>query len=323
MRKIIFFVMMMLAVSVSAQVNIANGLLAYYPYNGNANDESGNGYNGFVNGPTLTIDRFGASNKAYSFSGNTISANIPYNFDNDFSHNFWFKVINQNMVSGFFSWGDFTGSDYNSYSSFGASSGTLYTTLIEVDNISNCDLNAGVISNASGNFDNNWHMATTVKAGTTISLYIDTILIGSTNILDSCNVFLDIISFRVGNSLVGLQFTGSVDDIMFYSRALNSTEISYLYNLNSSWSSPTATELISENNINIYPNPVDNLANISFTENGIYNIQVVDMTGRLIYTAQVSDQNLQLNTSSWAAGMYRLNIFSENGQFESKTIVKE
>jgi hypothetical protein len=47
------------------------------------------------------------------------------------------------------------------------------------------------------------------------------------------------------------------------------------------------------------------------------------MTGRLIYTAQVSDRNLQLNTSSWAAGMYRLNIFSENGQFESKTIVKE
>ena len=50
MRKIIFFAAMLFAVSVSAQVNIANGLLAYYPYNGNANDESGNGYNGTVNG---------------------------------------------------------------------------------------------------------------------------------------------------------------------------------------------------------------------------------------------------------------------------------
>jgi photosystem II stability/assembly factor-like uncharacterized protein len=92
----------------------------------------------------------------------------------------------------------------------------------------------------------------------------------------------------------------------------------YTYN-----STPSNVEPILSKDISVYPNPFDNLANISFPENGIYNIQVVDMTGRLIYTAQVSDQNLQLNTSSWAAGMYRLNISNEKGQFQSKTIVKE
>ncbi|MFH2142602.1 MAG: LamG-like jellyroll fold domain-containing protein [Bacteroidota bacterium] len=43
--------------------------VACYPFNGNANDESGNGYNGTVYGATLTEDRFGNTDAAYSFDG--------------------------------------------------------------------------------------------------------------------------------------------------------------------------------------------------------------------------------------------------------------
>jgi hypothetical protein len=35
----------------------SNGLVAWYPFNGNANDESGNGNDGTVNGAALTADR--------------------------------------------------------------------------------------------------------------------------------------------------------------------------------------------------------------------------------------------------------------------------
>ena len=45
-----------------------DGLLAYYPFSGNANDASGNGKNGQVNGATLTTDRFGNANSAYQFT---------------------------------------------------------------------------------------------------------------------------------------------------------------------------------------------------------------------------------------------------------------
>ena len=48
---------------------IANGLVAAYEFTGNANDVSGNGNNGVVNGATLTADRFGNPNSAYSFDG--------------------------------------------------------------------------------------------------------------------------------------------------------------------------------------------------------------------------------------------------------------
>ena len=45
------------------------GLVGYWPFNGNANDESGNAHHGTVNGPTLTTGRFGNVNGAYSFDG--------------------------------------------------------------------------------------------------------------------------------------------------------------------------------------------------------------------------------------------------------------
>ena len=53
----------------------SNGLVGWWPFNGNANDESGNGNNGTVNGATLTSDRFGNAGKAYSFVSSYI--NVP------------------------------------------------------------------------------------------------------------------------------------------------------------------------------------------------------------------------------------------------------
>ena len=41
-------------------------IIAYYAFSGNANDSSGNGYDGTISGdPQLTTDRFGNSNSAY------------------------------------------------------------------------------------------------------------------------------------------------------------------------------------------------------------------------------------------------------------------
>jgi hypothetical protein len=52
-----------------AQNSVSNGLVAHYPFNGNANDESGNGNHGTVHGAKLTQDRFGNPNSAYYFDG--------------------------------------------------------------------------------------------------------------------------------------------------------------------------------------------------------------------------------------------------------------
>ena len=71
-----------------------NGLVGWWPFNGNANDESGNLNNGTVNGATLTTDRFGNADKAYSFSSNnntSISTNIGV-VNGSFSIIGWYKA---------------------------------------------------------------------------------------------------------------------------------------------------------------------------------------------------------------------------------------
>ena len=66
-----FAVGLCLTANVMAQVPSyvpSNGLVGYWPFNGNANDESGNGNNGTVNGATLTADRFGNSGMAFNYN---------------------------------------------------------------------------------------------------------------------------------------------------------------------------------------------------------------------------------------------------------------
>jgi hypothetical protein len=65
--------------------SLEDGLVAYYPFNGNANDESGHGNNGVVHGATLTEDRFGNEDGAYSFNGNNDYTQAA------FTHTLWFK----------------------------------------------------------------------------------------------------------------------------------------------------------------------------------------------------------------------------------------
>ena len=57
--------------------DITEGLEAFYPFNGNAKDESGNGYHGSVHGATLTKDRFDNDNSAYRFNGSSSYIAIP------------------------------------------------------------------------------------------------------------------------------------------------------------------------------------------------------------------------------------------------------
>jgi hypothetical protein len=54
-----------------AHADLNDGLVAYYPFNGNANDESGNGNHGTVHGATLAEDRFGNIDSAFHFDGNS------------------------------------------------------------------------------------------------------------------------------------------------------------------------------------------------------------------------------------------------------------
>jgi len=56
------------------QLILSDGLVAHYPFDGDANDVSGHENHGTVKGATLTVDRFGNPNSAYHFDGNNLIA---------------------------------------------------------------------------------------------------------------------------------------------------------------------------------------------------------------------------------------------------------
>ena len=98
MKKILFVSLCMAIVGSMHAQNLpaylpSDGLVGWWPFNGNANDESGNGNNGTVNGATLTSDINNISNQAYSFDG-----------VNDFISIGNLTVINGNNSRSFVAW---------------------------------------------------------------------------------------------------------------------------------------------------------------------------------------------------------------------------
>ncbi|APF19655.1 Laminin G sub domain 2 [Caldithrix abyssi DSM 13497] len=78
-------------------------LIAYYPFNGNAKDESGFGNDGTVYGASLTSDRFGNVNSAYRFDGYNDYIEIPNYVMNNLSKgtfSAWIKMTEINRQNG-------------------------------------------------------------------------------------------------------------------------------------------------------------------------------------------------------------------------------
>jgi len=67
MKKLLIGLLLMSGSAFAQDLSL--GLRAYYPFNGNANDASGNGNNPVFNNATLTSDKFGNPNSAYHFNG--------------------------------------------------------------------------------------------------------------------------------------------------------------------------------------------------------------------------------------------------------------
>jgi hypothetical protein len=328
----LFAALMLMTVLGNAQVDIANGLLAYYPFNGNILDESGNNRN-FSGTANYETDRFGNIQKALRLmSSSDIISNqysLYHDMDSNFTINFWLYNQGPLMASYPMSWGygwTSANSDddyFVEYRSNPNSSTTAARARLTLDDLGSGSCNVDYDINDSTFSIAVWQMITIVRTQTSLSLYQDTILVQTVPLAPSCiqNAFLlPGIDLRLGS----INSRENVDDFMIHNRELNSEEIAYLYNLTSSWS-PTATSTIveKESAINIFPNPVSEIANIQFETAGTYQVEVIDITGRAIYNNQTATQNLQINTSDWAAGIYAVTISNENGLIERKKIVKQ
>lgn len=215
-----------------------NGLVGWWPFTGNANDESGNGNNGTVNGATLTTDRFGISNSAYSFDGTTNYIEVlddnSLDLINSFTISAWVNIpdysyaytpdplrtiIGKPRPQG--------GSGYNLNSISLPANSKKYSA-----GLNNQISNMVVASNDSITL-NTWNYITATYDGTTCRLFRNNLLITSStfsiSLLNSSNSLFFGKEF-VANNIMARWFKGKLDDIGIWNRALTQQEITDLYN---------------------------------------------------------------------------------------------
>jgi archaellum component FlaC len=212
-------------------VDINTGLVAYYPFSGNAGDSSGNGNHGTVFDVMLTPDRFGNSQNAYLFNGVSSYIDITKSFfDNswsDYTISFWIKPTSVLSTNGpgqtILNTNPHRGLDIG-FSYLG--SNKLYHFNQRDSYSPNWDLGDDKL-----NFNvtlNNWINVTLKKSNNQFSYYVNGVFDKSTPITYTTVSFL--YSMRIGaiSCCTPENFNGSIDDIRFYKRALTQSEITYL-----------------------------------------------------------------------------------------------
>lgn len=238
MKKSIQIIILLIAIgfnSFAQTVDLQKGLVAYYPFNGNANDESGNGNNGTVYGASLVTDRGGKSNNAYSFDG--YNDYIKINDNNtirpsNISISIWVNLLKKNekyKILGKLKYANASKEQY----ALGVTKDNFFIFYIKRN--SNCQPGKGWVSVKSKTkyMTNNWYFLTTTYDGKNLKLFINGNLENSIYLnggIDNCSG---------GNLSIGRwwqndnqRYKGKLDDIRIYNRALNEAEIQALYSGN-------------------------------------------------------------------------------------------
>jgi hypothetical protein len=203
------------------------GLVACYPFNGNANDESGHGNNGNVHGGvTSTSDRFGNPNKAYSFNGIDgyirVKRSTSLMFYSGMSISLWFQPMEfaktQDMVS---QWADNSGPDRG------------YCVDVGDQEVS-CNIlsNSNLLYYAVPNFANRWYSVVVTWNGSVSTLYLDGAQVTSRPTSGTFTNQNTPLGLGADLNPVESFFHGKLDDVRIYNRALSSVEIQRLYHEN-------------------------------------------------------------------------------------------
>ena len=259
-------------------------IIAYYAFSGNANDSSGNGYDGTISGdPQLTTDRFGNSNSAYSFDGDgdwiyfgtdTLPTNNGGNISDAFTISVWAKSSSNSTM------------DLFAYGGMVSCGGGRYGAIVRLgSNIQFNSCNNGFNTSASGkNSDGNWHQYVfTWNGSNSRKVYIDGSLVSSNS---TSNVFrIQNTGLVIGRGFMdwglGTTFNGSTDEMRLWNTELSSSEVQTLYD-DESTSAPTLSSSV----------PADNATGVDIDANIVLNFsESVDAESGNITIKKTSDNS--------------------------------
>ena len=200
-----------------------NGLLSYYPFNGNGNDLSPFNNHLTNNGATPTADRFGNANAAYDFDGissflTRTNPSYTFNSTSTFTVSFWYKRVNTaslgipimhaTTASGNFVW-------------------IFQLASLNMQFGTNKQGSAWIWAQSTTTTDVWTHIVMVYNAGQ-MTLYKDNVAV-ATGTFNHTAVSSTTLPLLIGKGVGGSHFYGQIDDIGIWNRALSQCEINDLY----------------------------------------------------------------------------------------------
>jgi len=221
--------------------DINSGLVAYYPFNGNANDESGNGHDPSVTNATPAADRFGVPDRAYGFGGTD-----------------WIGVPNENSVFSLTNALTVCAWVYPARGDREYRSNPIVWKMAEDGTYQDAFyLSYGYLSNPTNGIErfffgmetgqeeyraisrpfstSTWHHVCGTFDGQALRVFVDGEPVG-TQSTGSGSPIAGSAGLRIGNNLNSDHsykgvFAGSIDDVRIYNRALSAAEVAALHQM--------------------------------------------------------------------------------------------
>ena len=274
-----------------------SGLLAWWGM-ADATDATTNGNTLTPFNLTPTTDRFGNANSAYSFNGTSsyltrTSFGHTFTQTGSFSVSIWIKKTNNNVGVAIMS-GNTTSSNFIWLVQSDATKAIFGT---------NKQQSAWFWTNATTNFVlNQWEHYVGVYSGNTMTFYRNGVLQGTTTNTHT-NVAQAVLPFWIGRGVSGDYFTGSLDDIGIWNRALTPNEVAILFQ------SPLESNDFSASKAFVFPNPATSMLQLEVDAQNIGKAyQIIDELGRTVCTQVIAATTSEISIATLKTGMYFLKI---------------
>lgn len=225
MKKILRYLLCFLAFHSFGQVPNyvpSNGLLAYWPFSGNANDQTANANHFTNNGATLVADRNGNANSAYSFNGTSsylekTTPTFQFTPSSTFSVSFW--VYRPTTTAGVMMMSGVTTANYFIWLFQGGASNNTFGT--------NMQQSSWIWANSPYTL-NQWEHYVCMYINGVMRVYRNGVLEVSATYTYS-GATSGVLPFFIGKGVSGNYFNGIIDDVALWNRSLTNCEIQKMY----------------------------------------------------------------------------------------------
>lgn len=318
MRNLLILMFSVVTLNVSGQIP-TDGLVGYWPFNGNAKEDNGKGLDGVVNGAVLTTDRFEKANSAYWFNGvdqNIILTNTEnLHLQGGFTLAAWVQLNDCNN-------GHAVVSKHENYYANGYNLVASYNKAHVITDVANYDLSTEETYN-----DGNWHFFVGTFDQSNLSIYVDGVL---KKTMPAQYLTTNNQNIRIGSDTHISFYKGKIDDVRIYNRAVSQADVKAMYMEFVCENTITVTDALIINldilhfnpvtykhTIKIYPNPTNGLLEIDFGDHFNllegYTLRVVDTLGKEVYVTPVMSNKITVDLKTWTGkGNYIVSIINKD-----------